>query len=338
MGRYTVKKSEPKQTIQVIDNETGFVVNEWTYAAFKGQGVTKSRRLQNAYESANNYVKQIENKQSLAGDRATYDPLTGLYTTPDGISYSSIEKLEQGLDELKADEDLTEAKKESQESLSELKGLITASGIQQKKMAENIGARQQGQLLSQLQRAVLGSGGDVVSLDPVVTNIREASERSLQDRLLNIEAATTDSLTQVPRLDLQNITDMATLGQRQQSISDAMTQFLIGDERQKATLQAQIDAEPEWWEGVLGGAGQAAGQAGGALAASKLLAASDMKVKENISEVGKLHNGLPVYIYNYIGDNTPQIGVMAQDVEKVNKDAVVTVDGIKHVFYRKAVQ
>ena len=336
MGRYTVKKSEPKQTIQVIDNETGFVVNEWTYAAFKGQGVTKSRRLQNAYESANNYVKQIENKQSLAGDSATYDPLTGLYTTPDGKSYSSIEKLEQGLDELKADEDLTEAKKESQESLSELKGLITASGIQKKKMAENIGARQQGQLLGQLQRAVLGTGGDEAALNPVVTNIQEASERSLQDRLLNIEAATTDSLTQVPRLNLQNITDMATLGQRQQSISDAMTQFLIDDERQKATLQAQIDAEPEWWENVLGGAGQAAGQAGGAYAAS--LIASDMKVKENISEVGKLHNGLPVYIYNYIGDNTPQIGVMAQDVEKVNKDAVVTVDGIKHVFYRKAVQ
>lgn len=336
MGRYTVKKSEPKQTIQVIDNETGFVVNEWTYAAFKGQGVTRARRLQNAYESANNYVKQIENKQSLAGDSATYDPLTGLYTTPDGTSYSSIEKLEQGLDELKADEDLTEAKKESQESLSELKGLITASGIQKKKMAENIGARQQGQLLGQLQRAVLGTGGDEAALNPVVTNIQEASERSLQDRLLNIEAATTDSLTQVPRLNLQNITDMATLGQRQQSISDAMTQFLIDDERQKATLQAQIDAEPEWWEGVLGGAGQAAGQAGGAYAAS--LIASDMKVKENISEVGKLHNGLPVYIYNYIGDNTPQIGVMAQDVEKVNKDAVVTVDGIKHVFYRKAVQ
>ena len=336
MGRYTVKKSEPKQTIQVIDNETGFVVNEWTYARFKGQGVTQSRRLKNAYESANNYVKQIENKQSLAGDRATYDPLTGLYTTPDGTSYSSIEKLEEGLDELKADEDLTEAKKESQESLSELKGLITASGIQKKKMAENIGARQQGQLLGQLQRAVLGTGGDEATLNPVVTNIQEASERSLQDRLLNIEAATTDSLTQVPRLNLQNITDMATLGQRQQSISDAMTQFLIDDERQKATLQAQIDAEPEWWENVLGGAGQAAGQAGGAYAAS--LIASDMKVKENISEVGKLHNGLPVYIYNYIGDNTPQIGVMAQDVEKVNKDAVVTVDGIKHVFYRKAVQ
>ncbi len=336
MGRYTVKKSEPKQTIQVIDNETGFVVNEWTYARFKGQGVTQSRRLKNAYESANNYVKQIENKQSLAGDSATYDPLTGLYTTPDGTSYSSIEKLEEGLDELKADEDLTEAKKESQESLSELKGLITASGIQKKKMAENIGARQQGQLLGQLQRAVLGTGGDEAALNPVVTNIQEASERSLQDRLLNIEAATTDSLTQVPRLNLQNITDMATLGQRQQSISDAMTQFLIDDERQKATLQAQIDAEPEWWENVLGGAGQAAGQAGGAYAAS--LIASDMKVKENISEVGKLHNGLPVYIYNYIGDNTPQIGVMAQDVEKVNKDAVVTVDGIKHVFYRKAVQ
>jgi len=51
-----------------------------------------------------------------------------------------------------------------------------------------------------------------------------------------------------------------------------------------------------------------------------------------------LDNGLPVYLFNYKGDTTPQIGLMAQDVEKVNKDAVTEIDGIKHVYYTKAVK
>lgn len=63
---------------------------------------------------------------------------------------------------------------------------------------------------------------------------------------------------------------------------------------------------------------------------------SDERVKENKDEVGSLHDGTPVYSYNYIGDETPRIGLMAQDVEKSRPDAVREFGGIKAVDYEKA--
>ncbi len=65
--------------------------------------------------------------------------------------------------------------------------------------------------------------------------------------------------------------------------------------------------------------------------------ASDIRVKENIRRVGTLDNGLPVYAYNYITGGPTHIGVMAQDVETENPDAVIEIAGIKHVDYNKAV-
>lgn len=65
---------------------------------------------------------------------------------------------------------------------------------------------------------------------------------------------------------------------------------------------------------------------------------SDERVKENIEEVGELDNGLTVFKYNYKGDPRTQIGVMAQEVEKVNPNAVSEVGGIKMVDYEKAVK
>jgi hypothetical protein len=65
---------------------------------------------------------------------------------------------------------------------------------------------------------------------------------------------------------------------------------------------------------------------------------SDERVKENIKQVGELDNGLPVYSYNYKGDSTPQIGLIAQDVEQVKPDAVGEVNGVKTVKYDEAVE
>lgn len=67
---------------------------------------------------------------------------------------------------------------------------------------------------------------------------------------------------------------------------------------------------------------------------------SDINVKENITQVGKLENGLPVYLFNYKKDpdGIQQIGLMAQDVEKLHPDAVTEIGGIKHVYYGKAVK
>ena len=65
---------------------------------------------------------------------------------------------------------------------------------------------------------------------------------------------------------------------------------------------------------------------------------SDERVKENIEEVGKLKNGLNVYSYNYKGDETPQIGLLAQEVRKKKPEAVKSFGGILAVNYGKAVK
>jgi len=60
---------------------------------------------------------------------------------------------------------------------------------------------------------------------------------------------------------------------------------------------------------------------------------SDIRVKENIVPEATHWKGFNVYTFNYIGDDTPRRGVMAQEVERTRPDAVYEVDGIKHVAY-----
>ena len=69
----------------------------------------------------------------------------------------------------------------------------------------------------------------------------------------------------------------------------------------------------------------------GNIAAAAIM--SDARVKENIVPEGTKWKGINVYTYNYIGDSTPRRGVMAQEVEGIYPDAVVTINGIKHVKY-----
>lgn len=82
--------------------------------------------------------------------------------------------------------------------------------------------------------------------------------------------------------------------------------------------------------GQLGSAAMMIGANGGFL--------SDRRVKTDVSQVGTLDNGLPVYAYRYIWGGPMQIGVMAQDVEKVNPEAVTEFGGIKAVNYAEAVR
>lgn len=70
---------------------------------------------------------------------------------------------------------------------------------------------------------------------------------------------------------------------------------------------------------------------------SAAIMASDKRVKKNIKPVGKLM-GHKVYEYDYRGkrdDGRKHIGVMAQEVEKKRPDAVLEIDGTKHVHYGK---
>ena len=65
---------------------------------------------------------------------------------------------------------------------------------------------------------------------------------------------------------------------------------------------------------------------------------SDERLKEAIEPVGSLYDGTNVYRYNYKGDPTPRIGLIAQEVEKTRPDAVIEIGGYKAVDYSKATQ
>ena len=70
------------------------------------------------------------------------------------------------------------------------------------------------------------------------------------------------------------------------------------------------------------------------LGGAALAAFSDVRLKEDIKRVGVTDGGLPVYTFRYKGDPMTFMGVMAQDVEKVNPHAVVdTPSGYKAVDY-----
>lgn len=98
--------------------------------------------------------------------------------------------------------------------------------------------------------------------------------------------------------------------------------------------------------GAAEGLGAAAGAAGEGVAAAGAgildaiggliaLMFSDPKVKENKAKVGQLYDGTPVWSYNYIGDPTPRIGLMANEVRP---DAVYDIGGVKAVDYNRATQ
>ena len=55
---------------------------------------------------------------------------------------------------------------------------------------------------------------------------------------------------------------------------------------------------------------------------SSLLKFSDRRLKENIRRVGETDEGLPIYVYNYIGDAAPQMGVMADELAQVHPESV----------------
>ena len=84
-------------------------------------------------------------------------------------------------------------------------------------------------------------------------------------------------------------------------------------------------SSPSTFDSVLGGLGTAA-------SAAALF--SDERLKENVSRVGETDGGLGVYTYTLKGDPTPRMGVMAQEVEQSQPEALgPEVSGFKTVNY-----
>lgn len=80
------------------------------------------------------------------------------------------------------------------------------------------------------------------------------------------------------------------------------------------------------------------GGGGGTAAGNFLGMLSDERAKDDIKPVGMLYDGQPVYSYHYKGDETPQIGLLAQEVEQRAPHAVAELGGLKHVDYGRATE
>jgi len=96
----------------------------------------------------------------------------------------------------------------------------------------------------------------------------------------------------------------------------------------QAQMSANVSqaAQPSMFEQLLPVAGRVAA------AAAPAFIMSDRRLKENIVEAGT-KNGHKLYSFSYIGDDKRYIGVMAQEVQETNPEAVGEIDGYLAVDY-----
>ena len=100
----------------------------------------------------------------------------------------------------------------------------------------------------------------------------------------------------------------------------------VGSQMGGTSTGTSTPPAPNIWNQILGLGATAAGA----------YMSSDRRLKENIKHIGKLNNGHHIYRFNYKGDPQTRIGLMAQDVEKTQTEAVREIGGFSAVDYDAA--
>ena len=154
---------------------------------------------------------------------------------------------------------------------------------------------------------------------------QNAFSNSLSDSISS--ANFTNNARMLPVSEILSLISTSPSGQQVEQAKYSLLSGAINDMNQ---LQRQYDADQA---GRLMNTVSTAGKIGVAFAAS------DRRFKENIKKVGKLDNGLDVYLFNYKNDKTPRIGLIAQEVRKVKPEAVLEdKSGYLYIRYDLAVK
>jgi hypothetical protein len=120
-------------------------------------------------------------------------------------------------------------------------------------------------------------------------------------------------------------------GQTEQATQQALNTALLNQFKEEMSYPfqtAQFESNIAQGTGALSGSTTTTTQPGGFF--------SDARLKENIEKVGKTYDGQHIYRYNYKGDPTTQIGLIAQEVERHHPDAVGSNHHYRTVDYDKA--
>ena len=236
--------------VDIIDNITGQVVASYptTGGSSREAGVGIANRNADAELARLNAAAEAE----VTPEGITKTEAGNYASEMTGQNYSTLDEAIRAEEEFGRRERLDE-------DVAKFEDRITEAGRLREELAENVSARRQGQLLSQLQRSILGTGGDQAQIEALTPQVQEQSNRALQDLIAGSQAQTQRDLAQFIPTEIG-------ANYNQDSLSDAMSRFLMDEETQRAQIQAGLDSEPEWWETMLGqgagSAGQALGQAG----------------------------------------------------------------------------
>ena len=201
-------------------------------------------------------------------------------------------------------------------------------GARQQGFSEQLGA---GQFSNQAQQQGFGQGVTNAQLGNEARKQQIAELLTLRNQPINEITAlmsggqvTQPNFITTPRTGIEG-TDIAGITQQ-------------GFNNQMGLYNQQLAQQNAMMGGLFGLGGAALmGPFGGALGPGMKTASgwalSDRRVKTDIKKVGKLDSGLPIYKYRYKGGGLQQLGVMAQDVEKVQPEAVADIGGVKAVDY-----
>lgn len=128
-----------------------------------------------------------------------------------------------------------------------------------------------------------------------------------------------------------NVLPQLRAGSAQAQVQAGQQQQQYGAQQQQAPLNALAAISS-----ILGvlptNSGQSQGESSGSNFSFGFNPFSDIALKENITSIGR-ENGYPVYEFNYRGDGQRYVGVMAQDIMRLNPEAVGERDGYKTVDY-----
>lgn len=141
---------------------------------------------------------------------------------------------------------------------------------------------------------------------------RQAQAASMAPGLSSADATNLSSLLELADQSTSMVTDDAL--KQASAVAGLLGQYTNGKQTEKSSgsLLSQI----------------------GQIAQIASIAASDIRLKDNIRHVGATNEGLPIYTYTYKGDNRLQMGVMAQDVARMQPDALgPVIEGFGTVNY-----
>ena len=185
----------------------------------------------------------------------------------------------------------------------------------------------------QLQAALQG-----ISLDQANRASALQEQAYVQDRPLNLVNALRSG-AQVQSPQFQNYAQQGQtqganyLGAQQAQYGAQMDAYNAGEANQSNMMGGLFGIGGAALGGMMGG--PAGAMMGAQVGSGVGKSFSDRRLKKNIKRIGTHKSGVGIYEYDYIWGGGKQIGVMAQELEKVMPEAVFEIHGFKGVDYAK---